>query len=1137
MRTPPTHWINNTLVNGPLLGGLSVGSYELQVRLSEVDESPGTQVRLADIRYATDGLQIIGQPVHSPLIGEEYETSAPNDSMADAQPLGYFGVNDDTTTGEAGPLQSDRLAKSFAGEIDSPNDVDWYSFEVRYENLTRDGEPLYLSSIFDLDYADNFARSDMAFYVFDELGQLVYIGRDSNVADDLPGAANSNDTTDLSRGSAGSEDPYIGSAELGEGTYFVAIANQSRVPLPLDQFFNANSTNTGLRLEPIDSVRRIAEDRIGSSGGGTASDPEIPLLFDNESIVEYTFDDVLLYVNTVNGLEMVNPFTGENYGAIGNFGDEIRDIAFRSNGELFAFSGFDARGPGDNNWAYHRISTEDASLNLINTGGLTTRHWSGTFPLLTVPFLDIQSDDGIEVEAISIREIGGIETGFLVGNRPIDRLGLQYFQNILYSFNDATGAVTGPGVTFIPVASSGAGTTTREVGQINTVAPPTAAPRQLGISGATEVDSSGLAVPQFADGDTFTLSNGIETLTFELDQSFTFVADGVEPVRDGDAIEVDGVIFEYDAGQRIQLDDVAPAGNLSEGATIDIVGDFGQAARFEFVRLAQPAPGNIPIAIVDALGQPLPLGGITSNLANQINLNVIGSGAVAIGDEVFFTGSAPSTLTTNGIGVNILGSDGTLITGAIGIPVTETMAPDALIDVTANAIRNAGIAVSDAGTQLALPTAGSAIIITGSALSLNGTPGVGIDNERILMLPTDSAEVLGQRIETAIDEAVVDGDLSDVTANAQGHSIAILGTNIIDVTGGFVAGGVPTGGLIQGTELVNDQLYALDQFGGLFQVSSAELSSYGNREVGRYVSRATDLIEVAASGETFTGLRAGPASVQDSELRNVLFGITSSGNIYAFNTFGELQPVFAGGRSMISTGVTGALGLDFSTLDYNLWHATGTRGDDPGHGINAIDNNNDPTDDYRTAVAGGTSLAFNYEGFAHNGNYASVAEFPNSTPRLDGTPVNSTYNFPGGAKGVLESNTFDLEGYSADDQPTLYVNYFLENDASADRLRFYVVTEQGAEHLVSSNTTARGIGAPDDEFDDPFPAGIYDDDIDVDVQQLFDNTGSWRQARVPLNEFAGLSNLTLRVEFSTAGSTETGVDRVPSRLRLAARRR
>ena len=42
----------------------------------------GTQVRLADIRYATNGLQIIGQPLHSPLLGEDYEAPGDNDTLA-----------------------------------------------------------------------------------------------------------------------------------------------------------------------------------------------------------------------------------------------------------------------------------------------------------------------------------------------------------------------------------------------------------------------------------------------------------------------------------------------------------------------------------------------------------------------------------------------------------------------------------------------------------------------------------------------------------------------------------------------------------------------------------------------------------------------------------------------------------------------------------------------------------------------------------------------------------------------------------------------------------------------------------------------------------------------------------------------
>ena len=42
------------------------------------------------------------------------------------------------------------------------------------------------------------------------------------------------------------------------------------------------------------------------------------------------------------------------------------------------------------------------------------------------------------------------------------------------------------------------------------------------------------------------------------------------------------------------------------------------------------------------------------------------------------------------------------------------------------------------------------------------------------------------------------------------------------------------------------------------------------------------------------------------------------------------------------------------------------------------------------------------------------------------------------------------------------------------------------------------------------------------VQELFDNTGGWRQARVDLSDFAGASDLQLRFDFSTAGTMNQG---------------
>ena len=38
-----------------LRAGLTSGEYQLQVRLKQVDEYPGSTIRYADIRYATDG--------------------------------------------------------------------------------------------------------------------------------------------------------------------------------------------------------------------------------------------------------------------------------------------------------------------------------------------------------------------------------------------------------------------------------------------------------------------------------------------------------------------------------------------------------------------------------------------------------------------------------------------------------------------------------------------------------------------------------------------------------------------------------------------------------------------------------------------------------------------------------------------------------------------------------------------------------------------------------------------------------------------------------------------------------------------------------------------------------------------------
>ncbi len=190
------------------------------------------------------------------------------------------------------------------------------------------------------------------------------------------------------------------------------------------------------------------------------------------------------------------------------------------------------------------------------------------------------------------------------------------------------------------------------------------------------------------------------------------------------------------------------------------------------------------------------------------------------------------------------------------------------------------------------------------------------------------------------------------------------------------------------------------------------------------------------------------------------------------------------------------------------------------------------------AVQGGSSLRFSYESPAANGvNYTNITAPAQTT--------NNTYDFPGGAAGAVESQTFDLSGLAAGDLPTLYFNYRFDTeqanaalpigqsptDYMRDSLRVYASGESGEWMLLATNNTQRGPGSLDDEFDPLVTAvdvngdGVLTgEELQNNVQELFDNNGQWRQARVPLDAFAGQSNVRLRIEFSSAGGFGFGMN-------------
>ncbi len=266
-----------------------------------------------------------------------------------------------------------------------------------------------------------------------------------------------------------------------------------------------------------------------------------------------------------------------------------------------------------------------------------------------------------------------------------------------------------------------------------------------------------------------------------------------------------------------------------------------------------------------------------------------------------------------------------------------------------------------------------------------------------------------------------------------------------------------------GMAMVGSRMLAVTDTGGLF-----EIRNYAAPEsaVANYLESSAELL-----GIRFSGLTVAPRGLENGRFSNLLFGIDSRGGLHAFTTDGELQEVFSNGQSSVNTGIGGANGLAFSSLQENLWHITDQRAGDPGHN-------------------GGNSFRF-------------------------GDDDRNIY-FPGGAHGSLVSQPFSLQGVSADEQPTLYFSYFYGADEAPneDAFRVYISDDsredsQGQWHLLASS-----------------PVGMTDNDptdnINVDVQTLFANT--WQDVprlrrpgedNVPGTDSPGAPDVNIGVEWRT----------------------
>lgn len=1149
---------------GKVRGGLTMGNYQLQVRIREADENPGTQIRHADIRYAINGIQVVGGPINGPLVGDMAETTSVNDVLANAQPLGLFEIDiNQQSNVAAGPLSSNRLSKTIAGTINGLTDVDWYRFDIQYQNLTRDDAAMYLATMFDLDYADGFARGDLAIYVFNEAGQLVLRGTDSNIADDQPTGVAGADNPDLTRGSAGTLDPFIGVAELPEGRYFVAIANQSQIPSQMDQYSVVNPTNPLLRMEPLDSVVRIVEDRVGDPAISGAVRPIISQLFDPQAAaVPLNLTDLVMY--TMNGdgtVRMVNPFTGQNYGALNNPQVNFQDLAFLPNGEMFAYSinrSDTAAADADDSYHYYRISSEDGSLTRLGLSGMDTFHLIPNPDAGTPgqpPFLVEDSDDGFNVRGITF---ASNFQGFAIGNRPFQRASLSgfdnaYSRNILYLFDPQTGAFTSSpaGDRTNLQRASGAGTQIRERGYIET-GPGTnpdgstrpSVSNQLVVPAAVRVEPNGTTTPLIADGSVITLQSGVQQFRIELDSGpmlelntdpasgrFARERDGVQPVRF--SLTVGGVnqIYELDSGPVIVIN----AAQVVDGASVRVTDSAGLQKVFEF-------NSNGTLNNPSAVSVDFFVGQTSVQLAQSLATAVNGAGMSARGfatpgqGRVDLTGDSTTTPpAVFGAGLSVSGAAGSTDPNVIPVPIRENFTGSELAKAIADAT---GGAVGGNRVNWRNVTDFNISILTAIGVGTQvGTAGVASGNTPVRFLVSDNSETAALRISQAVN--------ADPTLLAAGIRVTVNGSTLVfenavmnatnnTVASNFTVAGVPPGGDVTGISMVGSTLYAVSTAGGLYAVGNPFGVVTG--QIGTYISTATDLI-----GLNFAGLTTGPTSIPellDASGNPLLFGSTSS-RLYAFDILGRLQPVFAGGATSIPIG-GGISGVELSTLDFNLWHTTGRRSLDDGHGIGVQYND---VADVPSRIPGGTSFYFGAEP-ADQRFPQNLSESPFAVPRQDGQLVDGTYNFPGGAKGALESAPFSLVGYSSADLPTLYFNYFLETDGvdglieadnlgvfgrDQDALRVYVIGENGVRYQLGTNNLATDpTPGFNDEFDNPnlssnpLLSSLYPPGGSLQVQPLFDNTGTWRQARMSLADFAGQENLRLRLEFATSGSFADG---------------
>lgn len=607
--------------------GKTEGQYQLQVRLREMDEIAGATVRYSDIRYATTGIEILGMPGHSPLLGEGVEPiGINNDAIANALNLGNFG-------------NTDRAALSIAGELTNANDVDWYRFDINQDVIQDPGLEQHLSAVIDVDYADGLSRPNTSLWLFYQPPQggaiqLAYFGTDSNIADDLGAPLKGTNVNDLSRGSAGLLDAFLGTQELPSGTYYLALTSNRLISSYLDQFERRDAGGNPLvRAEPIDSVQRIAEDRFTETATTTAKGALQVAFSGTSNQSAFTLGDVPLFVLSAGGTELqsISTMTGNVTGTLARFtGNPMQDLAMRSDGNLYGAHLPNGAQTDATTGGIFTIDEATGTIANVGASGIQTFEIDpATNPRAQAQALNsngTRAGDGMNFYGLTYPQTGGIGELFLygVGSRgdtnPASFLSLAGFndaRNYVYKLNPSTFAATSApsGDRQNLGLVNGAGTQIVERGYINTSVDTV---QNLSAQAISMSDASPIAAPSLLSGDKIVLQTPAGSTTFEWvssvfsasliantpPQSTTFPVAPTTYFKDGMSFQLTAGantrLFEIDTGRVLNNRFGTPSTGTYDGSTFTITSVGGVTQTFEFDSNNAVAPANVLVSITGA---------------------------------------------------------------------------------------------------------------------------------------------------------------------------------------------------------------------------------------------------------------------------------------------------------------------------------------------------------------------------------------------------------------------------------------------------------------------------------------------------------------------------------------------------------